>query len=87
MEVLPLITWLVGLLRAKKPKQTCFCYCKNCHNELCADPNTDCYDAGNAEYHYICGKCGWQTDFFFDAPVPIYLRSYPPARYVSGPYG
>ena len=61
----------------EKSKQRTFCYCKNCMNELCADPNTQCYDAGS-EVHYICGKCNWQTDFMFDAPVPIYLRCYPP---------
>lgn len=58
-------------------RQRTFCYCKNCMNELCADPETKCYDAG-AEVHYICGKCNWQTDFFFDAPVPIYMRCFPP---------
>jgi hypothetical protein len=58
-------------------KQTTFCYCKNCMNELCSDPIGSCYDAGS-EVHYVCGKCGWQTDFLFDAPVPIYLRCYSP---------
>jgi hypothetical protein len=63
----------------RRKKQTTFCYCKNCRNELCADPKSDCYDSGNGEVRYICGKCDWQTDFLFDAPVPIYLRSFPPA--------
>src|SRR5689334_4243801 len=60
-------------------EQATFCYCKNCRNELCGDPNTIVYDAG-AEVHYVCGRCKWQTDFLFDAPVPIFLRAYPPSE-------
>lgn len=74
--------WLRG---AREPKQTTFCYCKNCRNELCADPATKCYEAGNGEVHYICGKCNWQIDFLFDAPVPIFLRALPPASQSSAP--
>lgn len=62
-------------LRNKKVKQTTFCWCKNCQNELCSDPQTKAYDAGS-EVHYVCGKCGWQNDFMFDAPVPIFMRSF-----------
>lgn len=62
--------------RARREQKT-FCYCKNCRNELCADPETQCFDAGS-EVHYICGKCKWQIDFLFDAPVPIFLRAIPP---------
>lgn len=62
----------------RRRKQLTFCYCKNCKNELCGDESTRCYDAGS-EVHYVCGKCKWQTDFLFDAPVPIYLRSYDPS--------
>jgi len=62
----------------RQSKQRTFCYCKNCRNELCGDPLTQCFDAGS-EVHYICSKCRWQTDFLFDAPVPIFLRAYAPA--------
>lgn len=58
--------------------QRTFCYCVNCRNELCADLKTQCFDAGT-EVHYICGKCNWQIDFLFDAPVPIFLRAQAPA--------
>jgi hypothetical protein len=56
-----------------KPRQTTFCYCPNCRNELCADAKTKCYDAGS-EVHYVCGKCNFQSDWDFGPPVPIYLR-------------
>jgi hypothetical protein len=67
-------TWAAYKAWKVRRKQTTFCYCKNCGNELCADPETKCYDAGD-EVHYICGKCNWQIDFLFDAPVPIFLRA------------
>jgi hypothetical protein len=59
------------------PVQRTFCYCKNCRHELCGDEDTKVYDGGS-EVRFICAKCNWQTDFLFDAPVPIFLRALSP---------
>ena len=68
----------------KQPKQTTFCYC-SCENELIADNSLvrDIYikykkKCGQCEYernvvHFHCKKCGQDSYFDFDFPVPISL--------------
>ena len=73
--IVGLFDWIFG----RKSKQMTFCYCKNCRNELCGDPDSLVYDAGS-EVHCICSKCNWQTNFLFDAPVPIFLKALPPEK-------
>ena len=55
----------------KKNKQTTFCYCPNCGNELISS-NSFVKD----EYYvcYKCSKCGKETKWIFDTPVPILIK-------------
>lgn len=56
-------------------KQTTFCYCPVCHNELCSDPKTSCVDTDLVRY--VCGQCGARSGFLFDAPVPLLMEVAP----------
>ncbi len=52
-------------------QQTC-CYCPRCRAELVSDPLAAYFEMGGV-VHYIC-KCGIESEWLFDAPVPILLR-------------
>ncbi len=48
-------------------KQRTFCYCPNCGLELCA--TSPCTDTDWVRY--TCRCCGTESEWDFDAPVPI----------------
>lgn len=59
-------------LNKKKHKQTCFCYCPECRNELISGNSF----VSDEEYvTYKCSECGYISCWSFDiAPVPIFLQ-------------
>lgn len=57
----------------KKQRQTTFCYCPNCKNELISS-NSFIYDEDVVKYK--CVKCGMVSEWDFDAPAPILLKYY-----------
>jgi len=51
-------------------KQSCFCYCPECNNELCGTNSFISDSDGIVTYE--CSKCGKVSQFDFNiAPVPI----------------
>jgi len=56
-----------------KNKQSCFCYCLECNNELCGT-NSFVSDF-NGIVTYECSKCEVVSQFDFNvAPVPILIE-------------
>lgn len=56
----------------KKRKQTTYCYCPDCQNELISQANSCIEDDGKV-VTYRCG-CGFTSRWLFDAPVPVLLK-------------
>ena len=57
--------------KEKKIRQTCFCYCSECNNELCG---SNSFVSDEEVVTYKCDKCGEISIWNFDiAPVPILL--------------
>lgn len=56
--------------REKEPKQTTFCYCTNCNNELIS---SNSFISDEELVTYVCSKCETETKWLFDAPAPILL--------------
>lgn len=55
----------------KKSKQTTFCYCLKCNNELISSNSL----VSDEEFvTYKCSACGTESVWDFDAPVPILIR-------------
>lgn len=54
----------------KKQKQTTYCYCPECNNELISS-NSFLKDDGYVTYK--CSKCGYVSVWSFDFPVPILI--------------
>lgn len=65
------LVFILRKTRPARPEQMTFCYCPGCHNELCSDPQTIWSDTDYVRY--TCGKCGLNSVWMFDAPVPILL--------------
>lgn len=58
----------------KKEKQTTFCYCPNCKNELIS---SDSFISDEDVVTYKCVKCGIVSEWNFDAaPAPILIKYY-----------
>ena len=56
----------------RKDKQTTFCYCPNCSNELISSGSLI---SDKEIVTYICVKCGVTSKWDFDAPAPILLNN------------
>jgi transcription elongation factor Elf1 len=56
----------------KKPKQTAFCYCPNCKNELISS-NSFIGEDENHLYDAKCSNCGNKSKWLLDTPVPILM--------------
>lgn len=54
-----------------KEKQTTFIYCPNCNNELVKNGN---FIKDTDLVYYKCKKCGMNSKWLFDAPVPILIK-------------
>ena len=52
-------------------KQTTFCFCPNCRNELCGTGSFVSDIDGLVTYK--CTGCGKESKWNFDAPVPVLL--------------
>lgn len=52
-------------------RQRTFCYCPDCKNELCSDRDVDCFERDGLVY-YQC-RCGTESRWMFDAPVPLII--------------
>lgn len=48
----------------------------DCGHEILRDPLSEVYETGR-QTNIICSKCGLQTGWDLDAPVPIHLDSHP----------
>jgi hypothetical protein len=73
-----MLAYLKKLL-TRTPKQYTFCYCPECRNELCGsrgvlDETSYVKHFDDHTVHYRCKKCGLETRWFFDAPVPFMLN-------------
>lgn len=64
-----MMLWM--LAGAAAPKQTTFCYCPHCRNELCA--NGDLLSDTDL-VRFRCSRCGHESGWDFDAPVPLLLE-------------
>lgn len=56
----------------KKEKQTTFCHCPNCKNELIS---SNSFVSDEEVVTYKCVKCGVISEWDFDAPAPILLKN------------
>ena len=54
----------------KKRKQPTFCYCPKCRNELISSHS---FVKDEIYVYFKCTKCGKETKWYFDAPVPILI--------------
>jgi predicted RNA-binding Zn-ribbon protein involved in translation (DUF1610 family) len=54
-----------------KNKQTTFCYCPQCHNELIS---SNSFISDEAYVTYKCVKCNKESKWYFDTPVPILIN-------------
>lgn len=67
--------FLKKLLKIKSPeqkrKQTTFCYCPNCKNELIG---SDSFISDDDLVKFQCMECKSITEWLFDAPVPILIK-------------
>lgn len=59
------------IFKKKKEKQTTFCYCPVCKNELIS---SDSFVSDKEVVTYKCTKCGIVSEWDFDAPAPILLK-------------
>lgn len=68
---------LVGWWLCKPPKtrQTTFCWCPECGVDLCSQKTSLVRDDEFVEYRCEC--CGCESDWLFDAPVPLMARYRP----------
>ena len=57
----------------KKYKQTTFCYCPNCKNELISSGS---FISDDNLVYFECVKCDVRSEWDFDAPAPILIKSY-----------
>ena len=55
----------------KEYKQTTFCYCPNCSNELISSGS---FISDEDIVTFICVKCCVTSEWDFDAPAPILLN-------------
>lgn len=55
----------------KKKKQNTYCYCPVCHQDL-VGTNSFVKDIDNV--YYRCSRCGCQSVWDFDSPVPLLLK-------------
>ena len=60
--------------RLWKPKQTTFVFCPTCRLEQIAH---DCFVEDTDLVRYRCVRCGTATEWLFDAPVPLLIKSTP----------
>jgi transposase-like protein len=49
------------------------CYCPNCEHEILRDKLSKIYEGGTFT-NIICSKCGAQSKWDLDAPVPLFLE-------------
>lgn len=56
----------------RKRKQTTFCYCPECKNELIS---SDSFASDEELVTYKCTKCGCVSKWLFDAPCPILIKN------------
>ena len=54
----------------QKNKQKTFCYCPNCNNELIS---SNSFIKDTDYVYYKCSKCGQESKWDFDAPVPLLI--------------
>ena len=56
----------------KEPRQTTFCWCDKCDNELIS---SESYVEDDGELSiFICKECGSKSEWLFSAPAPILIR-------------
>jgi len=56
----------------KRRKQTTFCYCPNCNNELVS---SNSFLSLDELVTYKCSKCNSVSQWLFDTPAPILIKS------------
>jgi hypothetical protein len=61
------------LWNARTPEQTTHVYCPVCRFEQVAN---DCFLEDTDLVRYLCRRCGTQTEWLFDAPAPLRIRTY-----------
>jgi len=54
-----------------KKKQNTFCYCPKCNNELIS---SNSFIKDTDFVYYKCNKCGQESKWDFDFPVPILVE-------------
>lgn len=68
--VLALIVNNLFLEKDEKEKQTTFCHCPTCHNELIG---SNSFASDGELVMFVCTKCGTESEWDFDTPVPLLL--------------
>lgn len=56
--------------KPQPPEQTTFCYCQQCGNELISSGS---FMEDTDLVRYVCARCGYLTEWLFDAPVPLLI--------------
>lgn len=62
---------MINKLLKRKLKQTTFCYCPNCRNELVSSGS---FISDKKFVTYKCTECGEVSKWLFDPPVPILIK-------------
>lgn len=77
---LVLVAWAAAFVAHRRlnsaPKQATFVYCPTCRLEQCAN---GCFVEDADLVRYRCVRCGTETDWLFDAPVPLLIHVRRPA--------
>ncbi len=60
-------------------KQTTFCYCPSCNNELCSSGSMISDIDGLAIYK--CSRCGQLSRWDFNHPIPLLLADEPDEKF------
>lgn len=68
--VLALILNNLFFEKDEKKKQTTFCYCPECNNELIG---SNSFTSDGELVMFVCTKCGTESEWDFDAPAPLLL--------------
>ncbi len=54
----------------RKEKQTTWCYCPKCNNELCS---SNSFVKDTDFVYYKCSQCGHDSKWDFDFPAPVLM--------------
>lgn len=69
-----LLADLARFMRRRKHarEQKTFCFCPGCHHDLCSNHS---FISDTDLVRYACTNCGVRSEWNFDTPAPLLIRS------------